>query len=207
MAQQDSEQLDPRAAMDLITDTRRRAKRALDVDGARLYTAWALAWLIGYTVVWLAVRGHPVYRTPPAWSFVVMGACMTAALAVSTTTIGRALRGVTGLSSTSGKLYGWAWAISFACLFLIISGVGRAGASAEVMGLLASAGPVLVVSVMYLVGGALWHNRTMFVLGSWLALTISVAVMFGAVTFDLFTAVAGGGGFLVAALYETHLKS
>jgi hypothetical protein len=45
------------------------------------------------------------------------------------------------------------------------------------------------------------------VLGSWLALTISVAVMFGAVTFDLFMAVAGGGGFLVAALYETHLKS
>ncbi len=74
------------------------------------------------------------------------------------------------------------------------------------IGLFASAGPVLVVSVMYLVGGALWNNWTMFVVGAWLALTIGVAVMFGVVTFDLIMAIAGGGGFLIAALYETYKK-
>lgn len=111
------------------------------------------------------------------------------------------------MSSTTGRLYGWAWAISFTCLFLVIAGVARAGASEVVIGLLASAGPVLVVSIMYLVGGALWQNRTMFVVGAWLALTTGVAVMFGPETFDLLMAVVGGGGFLLAALYEARRSS
>jgi hypothetical protein len=204
MESTESEQLDPRTALDLIADTRNRASRALEVNGAVLYGAWGLAWLIGYTVVWLTVRGHPHYHTPPAWAFVVMGACMATALAVSVTTIGQAMDGVTGSSSSSGRLYGWAWAISFICLFFIIGGLGRAGASEAVIGLFASVGPALVVSVMYLVSGALWNNRTMFVVGAWLALTSGVGVLFGAVTCDLIMAVAGGGGFLAAALYEAR---
>ena len=204
MESTESGQLDPRAALELIAATRNRAKRALEVNGALLYGAWGFAWLIGYTVVWLSVRGQPRYHTPSAWVFVVMGACMAAALVISLTTIGRAMHGVTGLSSASGKLYGWAWAISFACLFFVIGGLGHAGASEEVIGLLASAGPAFVVSIMYLVSGALWNNRTMFVVGGWLAVTSAIGVSFGAVTFDLLMAIAGGGGFLVAALYEAR---
>ncbi len=206
MESKESEQLDARAALHLIADTRTRARRALEVNGGLLYAAWGLAWLIGYGVVWLSVRGHPIYRTPSAWTFVVMGACMAAALAISIITIGRATHGVTGLSSTSRRLYGWAWAISFICLFFIIGGLGHAGASEAVIGLFASAGPALVVSIMYLVSGALWNNRTMFVVGAWLALTSGVAVIFGVVTFDLLMALVGGGGFLVAALYEARKK-
>ena len=206
MESTESEQLDPKAALELIADTRRRTRRALEVNGALLYRAWGLSWLIGYTVVWLSVRGHPHYHTPAAWTFVVMGACMATALAISITTIGRAMHGVTGLSSTSGRLYGWAWTISFICLFFIIAGLGHAGASEAVIGLFASAGPALVVSIMYLVSGALWNDRTMFVVGAWLALTIGVGVICGVVTIDLIMAIAGGGGFLAAALYEAQRK-
>jgi hypothetical protein len=46
----------------------------------------------------------------------------------------------------------------------------------------------------------------MFVVGAWLALTSGVAVIFGVVTFDLLMALVGGGGFLVAALYEARKK-
>ena len=206
MESQETGQLDPRAAMDLIAETKKGTESALRVNGTHLYGAWGLAWLIGYGVVWLSVRGHPTYRTPPAWTFVVLGACMAAALVVSMITIGQAMRGVTGLSSTSGKLYGWAWAISFTSLGFVIGGLAHAGASEAVIGLFASAGPVLVVCIMYLVGGALWHSWTMFVVGAWLALTDGVAVMFGAVTFDLLMAIVGGGGFLAAALYERQRK-
>src|ERR1039457_6045002 len=113
MESRESEQLDPRAALDLIADTRTRAKRALEVNGGLLYAAWGLAWLIGYGVVWLSVGGHPIYRTPSAWMFVVMGACMAAALAISIITIGRAMHGVTGSSLASGKLYGGGWGVGF----------------------------------------------------------------------------------------------
>jgi hypothetical protein len=198
----EAEQLDPRATMDLITATRSKVTRELEVNGAVMYGAWGLAWLIGYAVVWLSVRGHSPYRTPAAWTFVVLGVCIAAALVVSVGTVERAIRGVSGLSSTSAKLYGFAWAISFICLFFVIGGVAHAGASQAVIGLVAAAGPVFVVSIMYLVGGAVWHSSTMFVMGAWLALSTAVAVLFGAVTFDLVAAIAGGGGFLCAALYE-----
>ena len=206
MASTESEPLDPRAALDLVTETRNRTKRSLEVDGARLYGAWGLAWLIGYTAIWLSARGHSAYHTPPAWVFVVLGTCMAAALAISVTTIGRAMHGVVGLSSASARLYGWSWAISFICLFFIIGGLGRAGASQAVIGLFAAVGPALVVGIMYLASGALWNNRTMFVVGAWLALISGVGMVFGAVTLDLLMAVFDGGGFLVAALYEARTK-
>jgi uncharacterized membrane protein len=206
MGSQETGQLDPRAALDLITDTRNQGKacppgqRRLAVCGLGVGLA---DWLRRCLAV--GARTSP-YRTPSAWTFVVMGACMAAALAISMITIGRAMRRSNRLVVHLGKLYGWAWAISFICLFFIIGGLGHAGASAAVIGLFASAGPALVVSVMYLVSGALWNNRTMFVVGAWLALTSGVAVIFGVVTFDLLIALAGGGGFLVAALYEARRK-
>jgi hypothetical protein len=206
MERQETDRLDPKVAMDLIADTRTSTTRALTVNGALLYGAWGMAWLIGFLVVWLSVRGHAVYRTPPAWTFVVMGACLTAALVISVISMAQAMQGVTGVSSTSGKLYGWSWMLAFLCVYSIIGGLVHAGASAAAVGLFASAAPVLVVSIMYLVGGALWQNWTMFVLGAWLALANGVAVNFGVVTFDLVMAIAGGGGFLVAAAYELYRR-
>ncbi len=96
--------------------------------------------------------------------------------------------------------------MSFILLFFIIGGLGHAGASDAVIGLFASAGPAFVVSIMYLTSGALWNDRTMFAIGAWLALVAGVAMFFGAVTFDLVLAIAGGGGLLVAALFEAHTR-
>jgi hypothetical protein len=199
-------ELDPRTALDLIAATRTRTKRSLDINGALLYGAWGLAWLIGYGAIWLSVRGHPIYRAPAAWAFLVLGACMVAALVTTMMTVGRSMQGITGSSSRSGRLYGWAWAISFCCLFSLISGLAHAGASELVIGLFASAGPALVVALIYLVSGALWNDRTMFVLGVCLALAMAIAVFFGVVTLDLILAIAGGGAFLLAAMYEARLR-
>jgi len=173
------ERFDPQAAMDLLTDTQRRTGRALDVNGAVLYGVWGMAWLIGYLAIWLSVHGHTVYHPPAAWAFSVLGVGMVAALVATGLTIGRAVHGVTGVSSSSGNMYGWAWLLGFVCLYAMLAGLGRAGASAAVIGLFASAGPVLVVSLMYLVGGALWRDRTMFAVGGWLVLVNVVAVPSG----------------------------
>ena len=200
------ERFDPQAAMDLLTDTQRRAGRALDVNGAVLYGVWGMAWLIGYLAIWLSVHGHTVYQPPAAWAFSVLGVGMVAALVATGLTIGRAVHGVTGVSSSSGNMYGWAWLLGFVCLYAMMAGLGRAGASAAVIGLFASAGPVLVVSLMYLVGGALWRDRTMFVVGGWLVLVNVVAVLVGVEPFGLIMGIAGGGGFLVAAAFEARRR-
>jgi len=200
------ERFDPQAAMDLLTDTQRRAGRALDVNGAVLYGVWGMAWLIGYLAIWLSVHGHTVYQPPAAWAFSVLGVGMVAALVATGLTIGRAVHGVTGVSSSSGSRYGWAWLLGFVCLYAMMAGLGRAGASAAVIGLFASAGPVLVVSLMYLVGGALWRDRTMFVVGGWLVLVNVGAVLVGVEPFGLIMGIAGGGGFLVAAAFEARRR-
>jgi len=103
-------------------------------------------------------------------------------------------------------MYGWAWLLGFVGLYAVLAGLSRAGASAAVIGLFASAGPVLVVSLMYLVGGALWRDRTMFVVGGWLVLVNVVAVLLGVEPFGLIMGIAGGGGFLVAAAFEARRR-
>lgn len=202
----EAEPLDPRAAMELLTDTREKTARALDINGALLYGAWGIAWLIGYLAVWMSVRGQSTYRGPDAWALVLLGMCMVVALVVTVVTIGRATAGVTGMSATSGSMLGLSWAIAFACLYAILAGLIRVGISVEVIGLFAGAGPVLVVSIMYLAGGSLWLDWTMFAVGAWLAVVAGVAVMFGPVALGLILALAGGGGFLVAAVYEARRR-
>ena len=200
------DRFDPQAAMDLLTDTERRTGRALDVNGAVLYGAWGIAWLIGYLAIWLSVHGHAVYQQPAAWAFSVLGVSMVAALVATGLTIGHAVHGVTGVSSSSGNMYGWTWLLGFVSLYAMLAGLSRAGASDEVIGLFASAGPVLVVSLMYLVGGALWRDRMMFAVGGWLVLVNVVAVIVGVVPFGLIMGLAGGGGFLVAAALEARRR-
>ncbi|MEJ7743632.1 MAG: hypothetical protein WKF73_14475 [Nocardioidaceae bacterium] len=82
----------------------------------------------------------------------------------------RATRGVVGGSATAGMLYGLSWPIAFTTLFLFEGALSKAGASDEVLGLVASAGPAMLVGVIYLVGAAVWRSAVMFALGAWLCL-------------------------------------
>ena len=59
---------------------------------------------------------------------------------------------------------------------------------------------------MYLVGGALWRDRTMFAVGGWLVLVNVLAVLVGVEPFGLIMGIAGGGGFLVAAAFEARRR-
>jgi hypothetical protein len=102
-----------------------------------------------------------------------------------------------------GQIYGLSWPIGFASLFAIQGALARHDASNEVMGVLGAAGPILVTALIYLVGAAIWHEWSMFYLGAWLALVAGVGAWTGPVNLLLVGAIAGGGGFLLAAVL-TH---
>lgn len=193
--------LDPRAAAALIARTDAHTRRSLQVRLPQLYAAWGTAWLLGLGAMWLSVRGQDPYRGPGVPSAVVLGVLLAAAILVTVVTVARATKGVQGVSELQGRLYGLSWPVGFAAWFAIMGGAAHQGANDQVLGLLGASGPLLVTSVIYLVGAAIWLDRSMSAMGVWLALVVAVGAFTGPVTVLLLDAVAGGGGFLAVASY------
>jgi hypothetical protein len=191
--------MDVRAAADLLRQTERDTRAALTVPTAPINAAWGVAWLVGLGVMWLSVRDQHPYQGPTTPAAVLLGVLILAAIAATMVVVIRATKGVGGASDTQGRMYGWAWPIGFGTLFTIEGALGQVGASAEVLGLLGATGPLLVTSLIQIGGAAIWLDRPMFVLGAWLALVAAVGVWTGPVAVLAVEAVAGGGGFLVAA--------
>ncbi len=190
--------LDPRAAMELMGDAEADVHRRLGVDNGVLFVAWGLAWLVGYGAIWLSTKDQDPYVGPSGASFLVLVLALLLAGLVTFVTVRRAVRGVGGRSATSGMIYGFGWLFGFGLFECIQAAVASRDPEPEVMGILASAGPVLVVSLMYIMGGALWLDWSLFAMGAWLAVVAAVAVFFGPSTLCLLMAVVGGGGFVVA---------
>jgi hypothetical protein len=192
--------LDVRSAADLLRQTEQDAREAMTVRMSVVYAAWGVAWLVGLSGMWLSVRDQHPYRGPSGPSAAVFGVLMLAALAVTIVVVVRATRGVRGGSETRGRMYGWSWAVGFGALFAIEAALVHAGADAAVTGVLGAAGPVFVVSLIYVVGATIWLDRVMFGLGVWLGAVAAVGAWTGPVRVLLVVAVPSAAGFFTAAL-------
>ncbi|MGI8418301.1 MAG: hypothetical protein ACR2P2_19315 [Nakamurella sp.] len=197
----DDDRLDPRAAAALMAQTTDHTRRSLDVSRPRLYVAWGVAWLAGLGVMWLSVRGQHPYRGPAGYSAALLGILIIAALAVTMEVVLRATKGGQGHSEVQGRMYGLSWAVGFAAFFVTDGAVAHYGASAQVLGILGAAGPLLITSLMYVLGAALWLDWSMFAMGCWLAMVTAVGAWTGPVAVLAIEAFAGGGGFLLMACY------
>ena len=195
---------DPAALLALIAQQREATRRRTEPSLAVIATAWGGAWLIGYLVLYLTARSD---GTPPPWAFGVFSAMLVLAIVVTAVHIGRRSRGITGESATVGAMYGWTWVIGFLVASLVFGGAVRAGASSEVMAVLTNGVSSLVVGLIYLAGGMLWREWRMFALGGWIAVIAGVASLTGTPALYLVMALAGGGGFLVAAAVDAWYKA
>ncbi len=203
----EDDELDPRAALELLGDTDRRVRARLDVDNRILLSVWGVAWFFGYGAIWFDTRGQDPYAGPGAWSLAVMGVLMMAALVVTIVTITRATRGVGGAAATSGMMYGLTWPLAFTSYYLLLGALARAGASDEIIGLAAGSVPALIVGIIYLGGAALWRDWPFFTLGAWLVIVTGVAALTGPFTYPLVLAVVGGAGFLGVACWSSLRRS
>ena len=57
--------LDPRAALETISEQQAALRRRALIRSSPLLTAWGLAWLIGYGAGWLCIRPDYTMPTPP----------------------------------------------------------------------------------------------------------------------------------------------
>jgi hypothetical protein len=194
--------LSPEQTLSLVEDHRRRAAHALQVDPRLLYGVWGVAWGVGFAAFWVAAGGpQGGYRTPPGWVGAMFGVVIVTAVAVTAIHVGRATRGVRGVSAQVGAMYAGAWWLGFAGFAAVLGGLVRAGASEQVLAVYSPAASCLLVGVLYLAGGAIWRDRVQYGLGGWIVAVTAAGALTGLPGLYLVMSVAGGGGFLLAAAW------
>jgi hypothetical protein len=191
--------LDARQAAELLQRSADQARQRLTVNYTLIYAAWGVVWLVGCGAMWLSVLGQHPFRGAAGWAAAILGTGIGLAVIATGVTVGRATRGIGGVSARQGMMYGLSWPAGFAALFAIIGAAGHYGAGPEVTGVLGAAGPLVLVGLIYLLGAAMWLDRVMFWLGAWELLVAAVGAWTGPVGVLFTVAVAGGGGFLAAA--------
>ena len=189
--------LSPAESLALIEQQQGRVERTLGPNIILLYGTWGAAWFLGFAMLYLAYRGG----MPLVVGGLVFAGLQLAAIVVTGVHIARATRGVRGVSSEVGAMYGWGWLLGFGCVGAIITGLVRVGITEEQSALLNPALSLLVVGLLYLGGGALWRDRVQYGLGVWILATDAVSVFAGVPGNYLVLSIAGGGGFLVAAAW------
>lgn len=189
---------DPAAVLALIAAERERTRRRTAPSLAVIATAWGVAWLVGYLALFLTFDGV----TSPWWAFTIFIGLLVLAVVITAVHIARRSAGLHGESATVGAMYGWTWVVGFAAAALVFAAIVRLEVDPEVIAVLSNGVSCLVVGLIYMAGGMLWREWRMFLLGGWIALAAGLASLAGAPAIYLVMALAGGGGFLLAALVD-----
>jgi hypothetical protein len=194
--------LSPQASLALIADEQQAASRRLDVDPALFLAPWGVAWLVGYGLLFL--RHGPddrVLVSMPTWlPLAVLYVLLVGAGIVSSIAVARATRGVAGVSAERGTMYVWSWFVAFAGFGVLGSAFEEHLPDAQ-FGLLMGALPVFITGILYMSGGAVWHDRHQFRFGVWLSVVNAGGVLAGPGWHSLVVSLLGGGAMLVSALY------
>lgn len=197
----DAADLSAEESLALIEQQRSRVGRDLAPDPVLLFATWGVAWLVGFTGIYGAERGWA--GLSPLAAGLLFFALLVAGIVITAVHVARAGRGLRGVSSQLGAMYGWSWLLGFGCLFAINAGLARqdGGLTGEQWALFGPAGSLLVVGLMYLAGGVMWRDRVQYGLGVWILATDAASVFAGVPGNSLVLAIAGGGGFLAAAAW------
>jgi hypothetical protein len=191
----------PQELLELIRTQHDHAARDLYVAPAAILASWGVAWALGFGAFYLAsprARWHVL----PLWvAAVILVTLSVAAVAVVITQMARRGRGVQGPSRTAGARYGWSWALAFAGVFALNIGLSQHGLPASLAPLLWPGSAAVVAGVLYLAGGMLFSDRVQYGLGAWMLAVGAGSVQAGWPANFAVLALAGGGGFLVAAAF------
>jgi hypothetical protein len=190
--------LSPGDALALVEAESRRVSQRLNVDVVAVLGIWGVTWLVGFGLAYFAsVRNAAV----PWWlAGTVIGILSLVALAVSFGQPIRRGRGIEGASRQVMAMYMWAWPLTFAALYALDLGLVHQGLPVRLTYLLWPGTSVVAVGVLYLGTGFLYRDLVPYGLGVWMLVTGASSVFAGHPGNFAVLSLAGGGGFLVAAV-------
>ncbi|WP_113699630.1 transporter [Nonomuraea lactucae] len=192
----------PEETLKLIEAQRAATVRRLKGDPLLLYGPWGVAWLLGFGMLFLhyGLDGEPYVRITQMQSVSVLLSLQVLAGAVAAYGITRMSVQTRGESSARGAMYGYAWFAGMTLMVIIAMRMSSLLPPHE-NGLLWAGVSMLVVGVLYMAGGAIWLDWTMFFVGVWVMAVNGVGVLLGAGWHALLSAVLLGGGFLAGSLW------
>lgn len=193
----------PAEALAAIRDSQDKVRKQTQVSSTMLFTAWGIAFVIAFPALYVGYDEQ--VQAPRAWAMIVLAVCIVSAMVFTGVHIARRTAGIRGQSARVGAMYGLSWPLSFLSAMAIFGAVGASGASPLVMSILTNSVSMLIVAALYMAGGALWQEWRMFALGAWFAIIAGAAAIVSPPNGYLVQAIAGGGGFLVAALASVVL--
>jgi hypothetical protein len=175
-----------------------------DVDSRAAYAGFGLAYVLGHGASAVSLGPDPLIALPAWLPITLLGAGLAAGSIFATVAAVRAQRGAGQHDVLSGKLLGLSWMSGFAALFLAITGLAAQLGMPDLPMLLWPTLAGFLVGVLYLGEGAARRNVLHYALGTWLALTSTAALLLDVPHLFWVLAVAGGGGFVVAAILESR---
>ena len=188
--------LDPATALATI----RTQRQAVVVRSDLILIAWGLAWVVGYVSL-----ARPQGQA-------VLGGCLMAAVIVTAVVVTLGARGIRGTTSRTGSVYGATW---LAAMGLVTVLLGRAGTvlsdigteqAHELLRLLSSGIPCLVVGTIYMASAMLWEETALAWTGAWILAVTALATIVGTPAAWWVMAVLGGGGLLAVGLVQLAMR-
>lgn len=199
-SQEQPADLDPRTAMSLADETAAKTAQAIFPHTPVLYFIWGTAWLVGYGALHGGRHGWlPLTSTT---ALIVLFIMLAVAMVVTTVLVVRSTAGIRGASSVQGAIYGWTWALAFVVVGLLSGTVADSIAAEDLRGMLINSIAILVVGMMYMLGGALWRDIPMTVMGIWFLVVDVVAMALGREQYLLVFLTLGVLGFYAGAVVE-----
>ncbi|MCS7478010.1 ABC transporter permease [Umezawaea endophytica] len=173
-----------------------------EVDSRAAYLCFAAAYLVGHGSAALSKGSDPVIGLPSWVPLTLLAAGLLPALWLAVRAGTRAQRDAGRSRKQAEQLLGVAWFTAFTALATAITGLGTATGAPELQDVLWPAGSVIVVGLITIAEGTARHNVLHYCLGTFLALAGAAALFFDTAGVYTTIAVAGGTGYLVAAVLE-----
>ncbi len=195
----------PEDVRGLLADVARQdrlVRARTDADPRLVLGVWGAAQLLGFGAVAAAwpVPGGPLLPVPVLAAVGLYAVLVAVAVVVTVRHTGVVARGLDGPSQRVRRLHGLSWPVAFNAVAALVLAMGLAGAGVELLMLLWPALTGLVVGQLYLAAAAIWQDPLRLGLGLWMVLVAVVAPFAGTPGNYVVMALAGGGGFLVAAV-------
>jgi hypothetical protein len=192
---------DPSSILRAIDEDQREAQRAFAPNAVLLYATWGIAWTVGFLAFYAAFVPAERPLIPFVLGLVIGLAVLVAAIVLSAVHSARRSAGSRGPSMVQGAIYGNTFGVAFTLMGLLGWRLTSSGVALEPMLSYWVAVSCLIVGILFLVGAAMWNDRSQLIFGCW---TFIVGFVSIALTppHNLLAGAAGGIGFLVLAVIQ-----